>query len=290
MGFKRMRSPRMAVWIIGLTAMALFCLAQAPRQVKVIIDGASIRSRPELGAEILDVAAKGAVFEVIEKADHWYAIKVGEDETGSGVYGFIHESMVESAGDILPEPPEPEKPPPVPQPQVLPEPAVKMPSPPEREAMPPEVEVWSREEYLSGSFLKYGFNDHWAASFGYDYGIGRYVGIGLEFQPYVSNLSAANKTTIQLDIFINLKLGFKVGFFTFYGGGGAGPDLSYKSAEVEGDSLSQFETRLAYHGIAGAAVNIGKIAVVFEYQPTWIREPDVSPDAPSHFFFIGLRF
>ena len=289
-----MRSPKVTVWIIGLTTLALVCPAQTPRQVKVIIDTASIRSLPELDAEILDIAAKGAVFEVIEKAGAWYAIRMGEDEMGRAVYGYIHESMVQPGEEILPEPPEQEKPRPAPQPQDVPppppRPEVEPPPPPQQEVDGDQARVRSRENFISGSFLKFGFNDHWAASFGYDYGIGRYVGIGLEFQPYVENLSETSSVTIQIDIFLNLKLGFKVGFFTFYGGGGVGPDLLYSSVEVEGETSSQFKTRIAYHGIAGAAVSIGKLALVFEYQPTWIREPDISPDAQSHFFFIGLRF
>ena len=64
-----MRSPRMAAWIIGLTTLALVCSAQTPRQVKVIIDGASIRSRPELSAEILDMEDKLGTLEAGKLAD-----------------------------------------------------------------------------------------------------------------------------------------------------------------------------------------------------------------------------
>jgi hypothetical protein len=153
-----------------------------------------------------------------------------------------------------------------------------------------QVKVRSRDKLLSGSFLKYGFNDHWVGSFGFDYGIGRYVGIGLEFQPYVENVSEVNSTTIQMDIFVNLKLGFKIWFFTLYGGGGVGPDLSYSSSEIEGQSFSKLRTLLAYHGIAGVAVNIGKIAIVFEYQPIKLSDPNVDPDSWGQFFFVGLKF
>ncbi len=268
----------MTALIIGVMALAVVGHAQMPRQVKVIIDNASIRSKPELDAEILDTAAEGTVFDVIEQTGEWYAIRMGEDEAGQTVRGFIHESMVEPGEETLPPPPEREKPPPAQKPQVVP-------PPPEARTPPPP-----HRKFLAGSFLKYGFNDHWVASFGYDYGIGRYFGLGLEFQPYVRSLSTAASTTIQMDVFVNLKLGFRIWFLTFYGGGGVGPDFQYTSAEIEGETSSQFKTRVAYHGIAGAAIHIGKIAVVFEYQPTWIREPGVSPDAQSRVFFIGLRF
>jgi opacity protein-like surface antigen len=153
-----------------------------------------------------------------------------------------------------------------------------------------QVKERSRDKLLSGSFLKYGFNDHWAASFGFDFGIGRNAGIGLEFQPYVENLSEANRTTIQMDIFVNLKLGFKLWIFTLYGGGGVGADLSYINRESEGQSSSELRTMLAYHGIAGVAVDIGKIAIVFEYQPIRISDPNVDPDNWGQFFFVGLKF
>ncbi len=277
----------------GLISSCLLCSAQTPRQVRILLDNASIRARPEVDAEVLDTAAKGTLFDVIEKAGPWYTIKVGEDETGKAVYGYIHESMAEPSGEILPEPPDREEPRPTPQPQFVPPPpppAVQTPSPPPREVKDAQVKVRSRDKLLSGSFLKYGFNDHWAASFGFDFGIGRYIGVGLEFQPYVENVSEVSSTAIQMDIFVNLKLGFKIWFFTLYGGGGVGSDLSYSSSEIEGQSFSKFRAMLAYHGIAGVAVNIGRIAIVFEYQPIRVSDPDLDPDSWGQFFFVGLKF
>ncbi len=255
----------------------LLCSAQAARQIKVIIDNASIRSRPELDAEILDIAAKGALLEVIEKAGSWYAIKMGEDEAGKPIWGYIHESMVE--------------PPPAPELQVIPPPpAAEEPSSPTREVQDAQVEVRSLDKLISGSFLKYGFGDHWLASFGFDAGLGRHVGLGLEFQPYVQNLSETGFTVIQMDVFANLKLGFKLWHFTLYGGGGIGPDFSYTSSEIGDESVSKFRAMLAYHAIAGVALHIGRIALVFEYQPTLVSNPDVDPDTWGQFFFIGLKF
>ncbi|MFZ2052957.1 MAG: SH3 domain-containing protein [Candidatus Aminicenantales bacterium] len=272
----------------GFIFLSFLCSAQTPRQVRALVDNTNIRTRPELDAEILDIAAKGTLFDVIEKAGPWYTIKMGEDETGKAVYGYIHESMVEPSGDASPRPQERLEPPPAPPPP--PAAAVQEPAAPAREVTEGQGGTRSHDKLISGSFLKYGFGDHWLASFGFDFGLGRHFGIGLEFQPYFSNISEIDLTVIQMDIFVNLKLGFKLWFFTLYGGGGIGPGLSYANSEIEGQSFSKLKTMLAYHGIAGVAINIGRIAVVFEYQPVMISDPAVDPDTWGQFFFVGLRF
>jgi len=278
-----MRKSRKAIFLAGVIFLSLVCFAQVPRQVKVIIDDANIRSKPELDAEILDVAAKGTLLEVIEKAGPWFTIEMGTDPSGRAVYGYIHESMVEAVGSVAP------KPQPVPEPQPAPPPPPPLQEPPQ-EVKETQAKVSSHDKLISGSFIKYGFGDHWLASFGFDLGIGRHFGIGLEFQPYYNNYSEIDLSVLQMDIFVNAKLGFKLWFFTLYGGGGLGPDLSFANTEIEGQSFSKFKTMLAYHGILGLAVNIGRIAVVFEFQPIMISDPNLDPDTWGRFFFVGLRF
>jgi opacity protein-like surface antigen len=283
-----MRHYKKTALMAGFIILGLLCSAQMPRQVRVLIDNANIRTRPELDAEVMDVAAKGTLFDVIEKAGPWYTIRMGEDGTGKTVTGYIHESMVELSGDASPKPQNRLEPPPAPPP---PPPAVvEEPAAPAQEPIGGQSETRSRDKLISGAFLKYGFGDHWLASFGFDLGLGRHFGLGLEFQPYFSNISAIDLSVIQMDIFLNLKLGFQLWFFTLYGGGGVGPDLSYATSEIEGESFSKFKSMLAYHGVAGVAVNLGRIAVVFEYQPVMVSDPDLDPDSWGHYFFIGLRF
>ena len=279
-----MRKSRKTVFLAGFIVLALPCFAQIPRQVKVIIDNANIRSKPELNAELLDIASKGALFEVIEKAGDWYAIKLGEDQGGSAVYGYIHVSMVEQIGVTGLKPQAVREPEPAPPPQV------QEPAPPPQEIYETQATTRPREKLISGSFIKYGFGEHWLASFGADLGLGRHFGIGLEFQPYYSRFSELDLTLLQLDIFVNAKLGFKLGLFTFYGGGGLGPDLSYANTEIGGQSSTKLEAMLARHGILGLAINIGKIGLVFEFQPIMVSDPNLDPDTWGQFFFIGLRF
>jgi len=278
--------PRRLFFLASLCIFALLCLAQAPRQVKVIIDNASIRSKPELDAEILDVAAKGTLFQVIEKAGAWYAIKMGEDQAAKAVYGYIHESMVEPIGRVEPQPQAVREP----EPSLLPPPPPQEPPSPRRQLRETPTEVRSHDKLVSGAFIKYGFGDHWLASSGFDLGIGRHFGIGLEIQPYYTQSSDIDRSVLQLDVFVNAKLGFKLWFFTVYGGGGLGPALSFANTEIEGQSFSKFKTMLAYHGILGLALNIGRVAVVFEFQPIVISDPELGPDTWGRFFFIGLRF
>ncbi len=255
--------------------MSLLCSAQthSSLQVRVIIENANIRTRPELDSEILNIAAKGTVFEVIEKAGSWYAVKMGEDSIGHSVYGYIHESMVDPNGEVV----------------VISE-AQSEPSPAPQEVRGAPVRVRRFRKLLSGSFLNCGFGHHWLASFGFDVGIGRHLGIGLEFQPYFRDLAALETAVIQMDTFVNLKLGFKVWILTFYGGGGIGPGFSYTSTVIDDQTHSYFRTRLTYHGLAGTSIDVGKMAIVFEYQPTLIEDFDLKRDTWGHFFFVGLRF
>lgn len=287
-----MRSPRKALLLISLTALVVFCAGQTPRRIRIITDNANIRSTPKISAEILAVAVKGALYEVVEHAAAWYAIRMGLDETGRVIYGYIHESMVEPSGETT-APQARAEPPPAAQPQRVPPPpppTVEKSLPSRRAPADKEAGVPARDRPFSGLFLKGGFNDHWVASFGYDFGAGRFFGIGLETQAYFESLSEIENSLLQLDIFANLKLGFKARFLTFYVGGGIGPDLSFTSKETGDHTTSQLKTRLASHVIAGVAVNLGKIAIVFEGQPTWISGTGDDPDIRHLFFFIGLRF
>jgi len=279
--------------VLGGTLALLLVLgqtgfSQTPSQIKVIIDNANVRSRPELDAEILEIAAKGAFFKVIEKTGPWYTIEWGADPSGKIVYGYVHESMVEPVGEAAPE----NQPPPEPPPAQPPPPPVQKPSepPPSREEIQAaQLRAWPPEKHISGSFIKYGFGDPWRLSFGADLGIGRHFGIGLEFQPAYTRDSEIDQSVIRIDIFANAKIGFRIGFLTLYSGGGAGPDLTYVNTESDGQSFSKFSTMLAYHGIFGVALNLGKIAVVFEYQPILVSDPDLDPDSWEHLLFVGLK-
>jgi hypothetical protein len=277
-----MKLSEKSLFLILLLVLGQVAFSQAPRRIKVIMDNANIRSKPELDAEILDVAAKGDLLDFIEKAGPWYTIQVGTEPSGKIIYGYIHESMVEPVGAIPPEP------------QPAPVPAAVPPPPPPTQERPPSSQtspiVQPPIRLISGSYIKYGFGDHWLLSFGSDFGVAPNFGLGLEFQPSYRERSDIDLSVFQFDIFANAKLGFRVGFLTLYGGGGIGPDFSYTTTKIGDQSTSEFRTMLAYHGIVGVALNAGTISFVFEYQPMMISDPDIESEELGHFFLVGLRF
>jgi len=84
------------------------------KSVRVMVDNASIRLKPDLQSEIIKSPPLGSVFEVVKKEGDWYEIKF-KTELGVLLPGFIHEMYVESVETEIPvpspvkKPAEPEK-------------------------------------------------------------------------------------------------------------------------------------------------------------------------------------
>lgn len=271
-----MKSQRKTVFLAAVILIGLLCHAQTPRRVKVIIDNASLRIRPSLEAEILDVTSKGTIFDVVEKAGPWYTIVFSVDQSGKAVYGYIHESMVTPL-----ETAEGKK-------EVVEKPELH-PAQLEKETYAQKAATPAKR-VLSGTSLKYGFGDHWLASIGHDFGLHRNLALGFELQPYYNNYPELDLSIVEMNVFVNAKAGFRFSIFSLYGGGGIGPNLSYATTEIEGESFSQYESKLAYHVLAGTALNLNSIAIIFEYQMIMISDPVVDPDSWAYFFLIGLKF
>ncbi len=269
-----MNVPNKAILFMLLIFAALLCSGQTPLKIKVIADYADIRSNPSVDAQVLEVALKGEIFAVMEKSGAWYKIKLSVDESGQVSSGYLHESMVAPAEMVegqekTAEPPK--KPEPV-------SPTLPVPTPPLR-------------NFFSGTFLKFGFGERrWIVSLGNDFGIKRNFALGFELQPYYKDYSEENLTVLEMNIFANAKVGYRYSFLSLFGGGGIGPNLYYTNAEIEGESESHLDTRLAYHLLAGVAFNIRSVALIFEYQAIKISDPLVDPDPWTHFFIFGLRF
>jgi hypothetical protein len=286
-----MKSQKKVILLLGIFGLSLLCLAQTPLRVKVITDYADIRSQPALNAEVLNVAIKGEIYDVADKSGAWYKIKLSVDQTGQVSYGYIHESMVtpmemtEGQREIVEEPKEPEPPAkPIEQ---------KYPAQPKEEiqSQQPQKQTKSPQKIFSGTSLKFGFGeDRWIASLSSDFGIQRNFALGFELQPYYKKYSEIDLTVLDMNFFINAKTGLRFSFISLYGGGGLGPNLSWSVTEIEGESFSQFKTKLAYHLLAGAGLNFGSIALIFEYQMIMISNPQIAPDSWAHFFLFGLKF
>jgi hypothetical protein len=285
-----MRRLKSIVVLAALLSPGWMSLAQTPPQVKVAVDNSIVRVKPEVNAEMLDIAAKGKIFDVSDKIGAWYKIVVAKNQSGEPVYGYIHEATVKPVGEVPPKPKTVKEPEPA-----APAVAQQPPAPPAPAALPRELpeaqpKVKSRDRVISGTSIKYGFGDHWLAALELNFGLGRNFGLGLELQPYYKKYTDIDLIVLETNVFLNAKTGFRLAFLSFYGGGGVGPNLSYSSAEIEGESFSEFKTMLAYHLIAGTELDLKIVGLVFEYQAIVVSDPDTDPDQWSHFFLVGLRF
>lgn len=104
---------------------------QAQKQtIKVVVENASIRIKPDAGSDIIASPPVGSVFEVEGKLEEWYEVKYKTD-LGVLVTGYIHEMYVEvekPAEEVVP-PKEEVKVEPV-QPVIITEPTKPKPSEP----------------------------------------------------------------------------------------------------------------------------------------------------------------
>jgi len=67
-------------------------------KVRVIVKKASIRAEPNMQSKVIDSPPLGAVFEVIEKGDIWYRIKLNEEQYGLAE-GYLNKMFVEEVQD-----------------------------------------------------------------------------------------------------------------------------------------------------------------------------------------------
>lgn len=83
--------------LISLMIIALFILpilVYAEKQmIEVVVENASIRSKPDVDSEIIKSEPLGSVFEVERKVGKWYEIKV-LSRLGILIDGYIHEKYV----------------------------------------------------------------------------------------------------------------------------------------------------------------------------------------------------
>ncbi len=283
-----MRRPKSIIVFSALISLGWLSPAQTPPQVKVTVDNAIVRVKPEMNSEMLDVAAKGETFDVSDKTGAWYKIVVAKNQSGEPVYGYIHEATVTLAGEIPPKPKAVEETKQAPG-------VIAQPPAPPAAALPRELpeaqpKVKSRDRVISGTSIKYGFGDPWLAALELNFGLTRNFGLGLEIQPYYKKYKDSDLTVLETNVFLKAKAGFRFAFLSFYGGGGVGPNLSYTSTEIDDESFSEFKTMLAYHLTAGTELDLKIFGLVLEYQAIMVSDPATNPDQWSHFFLVGLRF
>jgi len=91
----KQRSRRSA--FLGVALFAGLCLAAsaAPVKVRTVVDNASVKASPEIGAKSLAKLPLNTTLEVRDKQGEWY--KVSFEKDGATIEGYIHEMLVEEA-------------------------------------------------------------------------------------------------------------------------------------------------------------------------------------------------
>lgn len=276
-----------AIFILSIVIIYSFSLASASSQgkVKVIVEKANIRLQPDSISQIIAQAPLDSILEFTSKTGEWYAVTLPPDESGFIISGYIHQSMVEEVKKDLK--------PPVTPPVHL--------QPVEREQIPyePELPPTPKGKLFSGFSLKFGwmnspdaggFSYAWLSAIGFDLGLHRNFSLGLEIQPAYRNYSEIDLSIIPLMGFMNAKAGLKLLFANLFVGGGVGLEATYSSLKFEGETLTDFDTKLAYHVIAGLEFDLRAVTLIAEYQMTQISDPDIDPNFWRHYLLFGFRF
>ena len=134
--------------VVFLTVLPL--AGQTEKQkIKVVVENATIRAKPDLQSDVIKHPTLGAVFEIEKKEAEWFMVKV-QTEVGVLLTGYIHEMFVEieeakkeDIEEAVEKAPEPEEK--VVDVQKKPE----LPTPPQ-EARPTRFEIAFGGSYTSG--------------------------------------------------------------------------------------------------------------------------------------------
>lgn len=102
-----------AFLFLGL-ALLLPTLAAAGQasifKLKVIVQAANIRSKPDIASAILKTVPAGTLFESPGKEGRWYKVSLPPDAKRTAVTGYLYDSLVEIIEEIKAEPPKVEAP------------------------------------------------------------------------------------------------------------------------------------------------------------------------------------
>jgi len=303
---RKLGTRALAVALAGAILLPIAAAAQAT-VVKVVADRAVVRLKPDLASPMIGQVTRGTLLESKKKVQEWFAVALPPDEDGIVVSGYIHQSLVEVLGAGEP-PPEAAVPEPAPEPEETPparaveEEQEEYRAPARRAPRP----TYGRSKIVAGTYLKFGwmtspdpggFSNGWLADIGFDLGLGRNIGVGLEFQPAYRSYADLGLTSIPVMGFANLKAGLNLGsllpflrFLNVVGGGGLGAEAVYNSLKIEGRSGSEFKTRFAFHFLAAAEIDLAALRLVAEYQMAQVKDPAVTPSSFSHYVLFGIRF
>jgi len=299
------------ILLVGLAAAAVPAAASAQEGtlLKVVAARANVRLKPDLDSPVIGQVPKGMLLESTGQIGDWYAVKLPADEDGIVVSGYLHRSTVEVTTDSGEEPAE-EAPEPPPAPRVRTSPPARPARAEEPEEEPSEPvyrERYGRARIVSGTFLKFGwqtspdaggFGNAWLASFGFDMGLGRNLGVGLEIMPAVRNYSDIDLKMIPVLGFVNLKAGLNLGsllpvlkFLNVVGGGGLGAEAVFQSIGVDGgETVTHFQANFAYHLLGGIEIELGSLRLLAEAQLAQVSDSRIEGSGMRSLLLFGLRF
>ena len=95
---------KVLMYLILTSLLILPAVVHAQKQeIRVVVENATIRIKPDVQGDVIQEPSVGAVFEVEGKEGDWYEIKV-RTEVGVLITGYIHEMFVEKLAEKKPEP------------------------------------------------------------------------------------------------------------------------------------------------------------------------------------------
>ncbi len=270
----------------------------AGAKIRVIVETGNIRLKPSLDSTVIKGVPIGSELMVQSKEGEWFLVKLPPDQNGFEITGYVHESIVELSERGTEQTPAVQREAPVrprePEPQWEPQPRTA-------------TRAYGRAPgIIPGLALKFGwqrspdpgeFSNAWLAAVSFDFALGNNLGLGLEIQPALRSYSEIGLTEIPVMGFANLKAGLNLGDLlpllrplNLFGGGGIGVLAKYTAVDVDEETITNFQTNLAYHVLAGLEFSLGGLRLLGEYQLTQVSDPAVDPDFWAHYLLFGIKF
>lgn len=101
---KRNFKGKVLMCLILTSLLILPAVVHAQKQkIRVVVENATIRIKPDVQGDVIQEPSAGAVFEVEGKEGDWYEIRV-RTKVGILITGYIHEMFVEKLAEKKPEP------------------------------------------------------------------------------------------------------------------------------------------------------------------------------------------
>jgi hypothetical protein len=147
-----------------------------------------------------------------------------------------------------------------------------------------------------------GIGNSWIAAFSLEKGLGRYLALGAELQPYLRSYSNdalpdASLSLVAAHAFLNIKIGAGLGqfikalkFWKPYFGLGFGGAFEMQTAKYQANSDSKFKFYPAWHWLLGSEFLLKTISLIVEYQAVMVSVPNLDPDFFTNFLMLGVRF